>query len=81
MDYEILGFLKANKNRLRVLEMLASAEASEGQIAHKLRMSSVAVRKTLKDLTGRGLIEPGTEEKEGYKATEKGIKSLRSLAR
>lgn len=80
MDFEILGFLKANKNRLRVLEMLSSSDASEGEIAHKLRMSPLAVKKTLKDLRSRGLVESDAE-KERYTATERGRKALRSMAR
>ncbi len=80
MDYEVLGFLKANKNRLRVLEMISSTNATEREIAHRLRMSAMAVRKTLGELKGRGLIE-AEKHGEGYTATEKGKRALRSMAR
>jgi Mn-dependent DtxR family transcriptional regulator len=79
MDYEMLGFLKANKHRMRVLEMLSSGSASEGEIAHRLRLSAVAVRRTLGELMDKGLVEAGGRE--GYRATERGRKTLRSMAR
>jgi predicted transcriptional regulator len=82
MQYELLGFLKANKNRVRVLEMLSTVPASKRNIAHKLRMPGLAVEKTLEELLEKGLIATSfTEKKGGYKATEKGKKLLRSMTR
>lgn len=78
MDYEILGFIKANKHRHRILEMLCSGVASKRGIAHKLRIAEPMVNKTLEELLEKGLIEKADK---GYKATEKGEKTLRSAAR
>lgn len=82
MDYEILGFIKASKNRLRVLEMLCSGFASQKEIAHKLRIAEPIVGKTIEELLKKKLIEDSkVGEKDGYKATEKGQKAFRSIAR
>jgi Mn-dependent DtxR family transcriptional regulator len=81
MDYEILGFIKASKNRLRVLEMLCSGIASKREIAHKLRIAEPLVSRTIEELLGRDLVETTGGKKEGYRATEKGKKAFRASSR
>ena len=82
MDYEILGFIKANKHRHRILEMLFSCFASQKEIAHKLRVPEPIVGKTLEELLKKELVENSrVGEKDGYKATEKGKGVLRSIGK
>lgn len=82
MDYEILGFIKANKHRHRILEMLCSGFASKREIAHKLRMPEPVVGKTLEELLKKELVEGSKAgEKGGYIATEKGKKAFRSIGK
>jgi predicted transcriptional regulator len=82
MDYEILGFIKANKHRHRILEMLCSGFASQKEIAHKLRMPEPVVGKTLEELLKKELIENSrVGEKDGYIATEKGKRVSRSIGK
>lgn len=78
MDYEILGFIKANKNRLRVLEMLSSGLASKREISQRLRIAEPLVGRALEELIERALVEA---EGEKYRATDKGQKALRASSR
>ncbi|MDP6612481.1 MAG: hypothetical protein QF673_00480 [Candidatus Hydrothermarchaeota archaeon] len=80
MDYEILGFIKANKHRHRILEILCSGFASQREIVHKLRIPEPIVGKTLGELLKKELVENSKAgEKDWYIATEKGQKAFRSI--
>jgi Mn-dependent DtxR family transcriptional regulator len=77
MDLSNIGFVKADRFRLRILEVLKS-KASPQNISHKLRISPPIVEKSLKELSERGLIK---KEKEIYSTTKEGLKILAHVSR
>jgi|TARA_B100001964_G_scaffold245838_1_gene337497 DNA-binding MarR family transcriptional regulator len=82
MDYEILGFIKANKHRHRILEILCSGFSTQREISHRLRIPELIVVKTIDELLGKELVEKSKErEEDRYFATQKGKKTLRTVAK
>jgi|TARA_B100000315_G_C14477947_1_gene541530 predicted transcriptional regulator len=82
MDYEILGFIKANKHRHRILEILCSGFSTQREISHKLRIPELIVVKTIDELLGKELVEKSKErEEDKYIATQKGKKTFRAVAK
>ncbi len=72
-----IGFLKADRRRLRILEALRS-KANPQSISHKLRISRPMVEKSITELSERGLVK---KEKDAYIATEEGLKVLAQISR
>ncbi len=72
-----LGFLKADKYRLRILETLKSGATSQ-QVSHKLRIHRRQTEATIKELLERGLVK---EDEKGYAVTEEGLKVLVQVSR
>ncbi len=72
------GFVKAGKDRLRVLEMLKSGSFSGERIAKRLRIPGMSFKKTINDLVERNLIKKEGEE---YNLTENGLKVIAEIGR
>jgi Mn-dependent DtxR family transcriptional regulator len=77
MDVSTVGFVKADRHRLRILEVLKS-KASSQNVSHKLRIHLPIVEKSLKELSERGLVR---KEKEDYTITNDGLKILAQISR
>jgi|Deesub1362A_J573_1020465.scaffolds.fasta_scaffold00016_154 Mn-dependent DtxR family transcriptional regulator len=77
MDVSIIGFVKADKYRLRIMEVLKS-EATPKAISHKLRISLPRVNKSLEELSKKGLVE---KREDSYFLTEDGIKTLAQISK
>lgn len=81
MDYAGMGFIKAGKNRLRILEMLSAGFATQKEMSHRLRIPEVLVNKALKELEDREFAKVAAQEnRKGYEITEKGLKLFRQIA-
>ncbi len=81
MDYAGMGFIKAGKNRLRILEILSSGFTTQAEISHKLRIPELLVSKALKELEEREFAKVATQKNQkGYIITEKGLKIFRQIA-
>jgi DNA-binding MarR family transcriptional regulator len=79
MDVAIIGFLKADGHRQRILEMLGRKPgATARQISHKLRMGRPQTDATIKELIEKGLLK---KEKEGHSLTPEGEKVLTQVKR
>lgn len=79
MDTATIGFLKAERHRHRILEMLQSKSgATAQQVSHKLRIRPRQTEATIKELLDRGLLK---EDKEGYLVTDEGVKVLAQVSR
>lgn len=72
-----LGFLKADKYRLRILETLKSGATSQ-QVSHKLRIHQRQTEATIKELLEKGLVKG---DKGRYLLTDDGLKILVQVAR
>ncbi len=79
MDVAAIGFLKADRHRLRVLETVGKkAGATAQQISHRLRILPVQTDATIKELLEKGLIK---EEEKIYSLTGEGMKVLAQVSR
>ncbi|MEE8401425.1 MAG: hypothetical protein V3R86_04670 [Candidatus Hydrothermarchaeaceae archaeon] len=79
MDASTIGFLKADRLRLRILETLKSKSAlTPQQVSHRLRIPPRQTESTLKELLGKSLVK---EDKKGYFVTDEGIKILAQVSR
>jgi Mn-dependent DtxR family transcriptional regulator len=72
----LIGFLKADKHKLRVLEVLRS-NATPEEISHKLRLAKPRVEGSIRELEKKGLIKL---EKNGYTLTPEGLKILGKIS-
>lgn len=80
MDYAGMGFIKAGKNRLRILEMLSAGFATQAEISHRLRIPEPLVSRTLKELEKREFAKAAAQKNQkGYEITEKGLKIFRQV--
>lgn len=79
MDVATIGFLKADRHRLRILETLDSRSGSTPQrVSHKLRINPKQTEATIKELLEKGLVK---EDKNSYLLTDEGIKVLAQVSR
>lgn len=79
MDMTIIGFLKADGRRLRILETLNSRSSTAArQISHRLRINPRQTEGTLNDLLEKGLIKA---DETGYLVTDEGAKVLAQVSR
>lgn len=80
MDYAGMGFIKAGKNRLRILEMLSAGFATQKEISHRLRIPEALVGRALKELEEREFAKAAVQENQrGYVITEKGLRIFRQI--
>jgi Mn-dependent DtxR family transcriptional regulator len=80
MDYASMGFIKAGKNRLRILETLSSGFATQAEISHRLRIPEPLVSKALKELGDREFAKVAAQKNQkGYVITEKGLRIFRQV--
>jgi len=77
MDYSSIGFVRADKHRLSILESVKT-EATKKEVSGRLRLPAPLVEKGLKELSERGLVKV---EGDGCKATEKGLKILSEISK
>ncbi|MEE8167859.1 MAG: winged helix-turn-helix domain-containing protein [Candidatus Hydrothermarchaeales archaeon] len=77
MDFSTIGFLRADRYRLRILEATKSKVAKK-QISGRLRIPQALVDKTLKELQGRDLVK---EDEDSFLITDKGMKVLAQISR
>ncbi len=79
MDMAIIGFLKADRHRLRILETLNSRSSTAArQVSHRLRIHSRQTEGTLKELSEKGLVK---EDGGGYIVTDEGVRILAQVSR
>ena len=79
MDVAMIGFLKADSHRLRILEMLGrKTDATARQISHKLRIARPQTDAAIRELIKKGLLR---EEKGAHSLTGEGMKVLESVKR
>jgi len=79
MDTVTIGFLKADRRRLRILETLDSKSGvTAHQVSHKLRIHPRRTEATIKELLDKGLVK---EDKESYLLTDEGVKILAQVSR
>ncbi len=79
MDAATIGFLRAERHRLRILETLKSkSSATAQQVSRKLRIHPKRTETIMKELSERGLVK---EDKGGYLVTDEGVKVLVQVSR
>jgi len=79
MDMTIIGFLKADRRRLRILETLNSrSSTATRQISHRLRINPRQTEGTLNDLLEKGLIKV---DEDGYMVRDEGARILAQVSR
>ena len=79
MDVATIGFLRADRHRLRILETQDSRSgATAQQVSHKLRIRPKQTDATIKELLEKGLVK---EDKNSYLLTDEGIKVLAQVSR
>jgi predicted transcriptional regulator len=76
MDVSTIGFVKADRYRLRILEALKSRSTPQ-RISHRLRINMHIVEKSLEELRERGLIK---QEEGEYQITKDGLKLLNQIS-
>lgn len=77
MDFATMGFMRADRYRLGVLEATKS-KVTKNELAGRLRMPLPLVERTLSELKEKGLI---SAEKEAFAITEKGLKILAQISK
>ncbi len=77
MDYAAIGYLHADRSRLRILEATRSKIAKD-ELAGKLRMSVDRLDAEIKGMVGRDLLK---EDAGGVLITEKGTKLLGQISK
>lgn len=79
MDVAAIGFLKADRHRLRILETVGHKAGTTGeQVSHRLRIPPLQTGATIKELLEKGLIK---EDKKKYSLTDEGMKVLAQVSR
>ncbi len=77
MDYAALGFLKADRSRLRILEATKS-KITKRDLSSRLRISAAVIEADVKGLAEKGLAK---EDAEGVLITKKGMKLLGQISK
>lgn len=78
-NWDLVSSIRASKRRTQVLEALTEGPQMNGELADKLDVSTPWVRRQIKWLEERGLVEDLTESKPNYKiyaVTEDGERIL-----
>lgn len=78
-NWDLVSSIRASKRRTQVLEALAEGPQMNGELADKLDVSTPWVRRQIKWLEERGLVEDLTESRPNYKiygVTEDGERIL-----
>ncbi len=70
------GSIASNPGKLKIMNLLAKKELDAGRIAKNTRIPLNIVKGLLDELEKDGLVE---QEEGSYRATEEGIKALKSL--
>lgn len=81
-DDNIIGFMKAGKYRIKILELLKNFSIIPSEIAKKLSVEKSQISRTLSKLKELGLITCTTPNRirgRIYRVTEKGTQVLASL--
>lgn len=79
MDVATIGFLKADRRRQRILEMIGKrSTATAQQVSHRLRIHPRQANAALKELLEKGLLK---DDKGKYLLTDEGIKVLTQVSR
>ena len=79
VNWELVSSIRASKRRTQVLRALAESPRMNGELADDLEISTPWVRRQVKWLEERGLVEDLTESKPNYKlygVTEDGERIL-----
>jgi predicted transcriptional regulator len=76
MDISTIGFVKADRYRLRILEALKSRSTPQ-RISHRLHINMYIVEKSLEELHERGLIK---QEEGEYQITKSGLRLLNQIS-
>ena len=77
-----LGFVKASKNRIKILKVLSKCKYTPTQLAKKTKIQTPNISKYLKELESRGIIEcttGGLKKGKLYEITDKGCKILKEI--
>lgn len=77
MDFSTIGFVRAVRYRLSILETVKS-KSTKKEISGRLRMPMPLVEKALGELQERELL---AAEKDGFTITEKGTKILAQISK
>lgn len=75
IDWTVVSDVKASERRTQVLQALCEKPRMNGELANELDLSTKWIRKQIKWLEERDLVEDLTESKHNYKlyrATERG---------
>ncbi len=77
MDFATMGFVRADRYRLGILEATKS-KTTKKELSGRLRMPMPLIEKTLVELQGKELV---AADKDGYTITEKGRKILGQISK